>query len=93
VNVSNVGNVSGDEVVQIYISSNNKSEDRPVKLLKGFKRVSVDAGMSVEAEIEIPAEEVKFYDPATKSWKADSSYTVLVGTSSANAKPAGEIRF
>lgn len=91
--VKNLGKISGDEVVQVYISSNNKSEDRPVKLLKGFKRVSVNAGSDVKAEIEIPADEVKFYDPATKSWQADESYVVLVGTSSANAKPAGEIRF
>ncbi len=91
--VKNIGKVSGDEVVQVYISSNNKVDDRPVKLLKGFKRVSVAAGESVKAEIEIPADEIRFFDPGSAEWKADESYTVLLGTDSRNAKPVGEISF
>ncbi len=92
-NVKNIGKVSGDEVVQVYVSSNNKDEDRPVKLLKGFKRVSVEAGETVRAEIEVSVDDIKFFDPESSEWKVDESYTVLIGTDSRNAKPIGEISF
>ena len=91
--VKNVGDVCGDEVVQVYVSSNNTDEDRPVKLLKGFKRVKVDSGKSENVEIEIPIDEIRFYDPEQGDWKIDKSYTVMVGTNSINAKPVGEIDF
>jgi beta-glucosidase len=91
--VKNIGKVSGDEVVQVYVSSNNKDEDRPVKLLKGFKRVSVEAGETVRAEIEVSVDDIKFFDPESSEWKVDESYTVLIGTDSRNAKPIGEISF
>ena len=91
--VGNIGDVCGDEVVQVYVSSKNTDEDRPVKLLKGFKRVTVESGKSVNVEIEIPVDEIKFYDPEKGGWKTDKSYTVMVGTSSRNAKSVGEIDF
>ena len=91
--VGNIGDVCGDEVVQVYVSSKNADEDRPVKLLKGFKRVTVESGKSVNVEIEIPVDEIKFYDPEKGGWKTDKSYTVMVGTSSRNAKSVGEIDF
>ncbi len=91
--VKNIGKVSGDEVVQVYISSNNKAEERPVKLLKGFKRVSVAAGESVKAVIEISVDDIRFFAPESSEWKVDESYTVLIGTDSRNAKPVCEISF
>ncbi len=90
--VKNIGDVCGDEVVQVYISSENQTEDRPVKLLKGFKRVTVAAGEAVTTKIEIPFDEIKFYDPETGKWKTDEAYYVLIGTSSKNAKRIGEIK-
>ncbi len=93
VTVKNTGKVSGDEVVQVYVSSRNTAEDRPVKLLKGFKRVSAAAGEKVNAEIEIPFDEIRFYDPEKGDWKMDEKYAVLVGTDSKNAVEIGEISF
>ena len=91
--VKNTGNVCGDEVVQIYVSSKNNLEDRPVKLLKGFKRVTVDAGESAEVLITVPVDDIKFYNPETGDWKTDGAYTVMVGTDSRNTVAAGEITF
>lgn len=90
--VKNIGGVCGDEVVQVYISSKNQTEDRPVKLLKGFKRVTVAAGEAVITKIEIPFDEIKFYDPENSKWKNDEAYYVLIGTNSKNAKRIGEIK-
>lgn len=91
--VKNIGDVCGDEVVQVYVSSCNTDEDRPVKLLKGFRRVTVEAGKSEEVSVEIPLDEIRFYDPEKGDWKFDNEYNIMVGTSSANAESIGKITF
>ncbi len=91
--VKNIGNVDGDEVLQVYIGSDNKDADRPVKVLKGFKRVSVKAGESAEVVVNVETEDIKFYCPESGEWKLDESYTVYVGTDSKNVITAGKISF
>ena len=91
--VKNIGSVDGDEVLQIYASSGNAELDRPLKLLKGFKRVSVKAGESVSAKVEIDLEDIKFYNAEKGEWELDNSYTILAGTNSQNAKPVGRVEF
>lgn len=91
--VKNIGSVDGDEVLQIYVSSENAEQDRPVKLLKGFKRVSVKAGECVSAKVEIDLEDIKFYNAEKGGWELDNSYTILAGTNSQNAKPVGRVEF
>lgn len=91
--VKNIGSVDGDEVLQIYVSSENAEQDRPVKLLKGFKRVSVKAGERVSANIEIDLEDIKFYNAETGGWELDDNYTILAGTNSKNANPVGRVEF
>ena len=91
--IKNIGSVDGDEVLQVYVSSENKEQDRPVKLLKGFKRVTVNAGESVRANVKIDLEDMKFYNAEAGEWVLDKSYTILAGTNSHNAKPIGRIEF
>ena len=91
--VKNKGSCDGDEVVQVYVSSNDSSEDRPVKLLKGFKRVSVNADDTTAVSIEIDLDDIKFYNPEKASWELDKSYTILAGNSSNNLQIAGKIEF
>lgn len=83
--VKNTGKVAGAEVVQVYVGSNGacNGDDRPVKLLKGMKRVEVAPGETRAVEITIPAEELRFYDRG--EWVLDKEYTVYVGTNCANA--------
>lgn len=83
--VKNTGKTAGAEVVQVYVGSKEacNGEDRPVKLLKGMKRVEVSPGEEKTVEIAIPAEELRFYDRG--NWVLDPEYTVYVGTNSANA--------
>lgn len=89
--VENVGKVVGAEVVQVYVGSKGarNGDDRPVKLLKGIGRVEVAPGETANVEIQIPMEELKFYDHGR--WVLDDAYTVYVGTNSANAAPCGTI--
>ena len=91
--VENIGKVDGDEVLQVYVGSDKKDIDRPVKVLKGFKRISVKAGESISTEIDVLIDDIKFYNPATAQWELDDSYTVYVGTDSKNVTEAGKISF
>lgn len=91
--VKNTGKVDGDEVLQVYVGSDNKYIDRPVKVLKGFKRVSVKAGEALTAEIDVLIDDIRFYNAENGSWELDESYTVYVGTDSKNVTVAGKISF
>lgn len=91
--IRNVGKLDGDEVLQVYIGSNGADKDRPVKLLKGFRRIGIKSGETALAEIEIETDDIRFYNPDLGEWEFDESYTVFAGTSSKNAVPVGEIRF
>ena len=93
VNVSNKGAIDGDEVIQIYIASNCTEKDRPVKVLKGFKRVSINAGETINSEIDVLIDDIKFYNPENDNWELDESYTVYVGADSKNITEAGKIEF
>ena len=91
--IKNIGSVDGDEVLQVYVSSDNSDRDRPVKLLKGFKRVEVKAGESVRAKVEVVIEDIRFYNPQKCEWELDKKYAILAGTNSKDVKPVGEITF
>lgn len=80
--VSNTGKRDGETVVQIYIGSCDTQKERPLKLLKDFKRVALSAGETKETSFIIPLEDIKFYDPMLKDWEADSEYNVYAGLSS-----------
>ncbi len=92
-NIKNTGDFNGDEILQLYIGSNNKSVDRPVKLLKGFSRVTVNKGETLAAEVSADIEDIKFYNPDISEWELDDSYTVYIGTDSRNVVEAGKITF
>lgn len=93
VNITNTGDVDGDEIIQIYVGSDNTEKERPVKVLKGFKRVSVKAKESIITEIDVLIDDIKFYNPENGSWELDESYTVYVGTDSKKVTVAGKIAF
>jgi beta-glucosidase len=81
--VKNTGKVAGDEVVQLYIGFENSIIDRPKKLLRGFRRVSLDPGEETEITIFCPVEKLKYYDPVYAMWRLeDIVYRAYIGTSS-----------
>ena len=87
VKVKNTGDFDGAEVVQVYAGSKGAAngEDRPVKLLKGFRRVELKAGEEKTVSIVIPKEELKFWTPG--GWVLDEGYEFFIGSDSKNAKP------
>ncbi|CEL06430.1 hypothetical protein ASPCAL09607 [Aspergillus calidoustus] len=91
-NVHNTGKVDGAEVVQVYVAQRRPSVNRPVKELKGFKKVLVPAGKDKQVTIEIVKKyAVSFWDEHRHAWVQErGEFDVLVGSSSANTPLSAE---
>jgi beta-glucosidase len=63
VKVTNTGNVDGEEVVQLYISNQNKAIRTPIRALKGFARISLKAGESKNQQFLLTAEDLSYINP------------------------------
>ncbi|MDB9721111.1 glycoside hydrolase family 3 C-terminal domain-containing protein [Winogradskyella sp.] len=84
VDVKNNSDVDGEEVVQMYIRDNRSSYTRPVKELKGYKRVFVKAGETKTVEIPISAESLAMYDKDFNFVVEPGEFTIMTGNSSEN---------
>ena len=83
IDVTNVGDREGKEVVQMYIGDDECTLARPVKELKGFKKVTVKPGQTIKVTFDITQDMLKFYDPAQKGWVLEKgSFTAYVGSAS-----------
>ena len=82
--VTNVGKRDGEEIVQLYIRDLQDKEG-PLKSLRAFQRVSVKAGQTVEAKLELTPKSFEFFDPETNTMRIKpGSYELLYGNSSAD---------
>lgn len=84
--VTNTGGLDGAQVVQVYVSQQSPSLNRPKKELKGFSKVFVKAGETQKTEIVISKKyAASFWDEARDAWVMEKDvYDVLVGDSSAS---------
>ena len=90
VTVDNKGQREGEEIVQLYVRDLVGSLTRPVKELKGFRKIKLDPGQSTTVEFAIDNEMLKFYT-ASGAWKSEpGSFKLFVGTNSVDVK---EVKF
>ncbi len=82
VDVKNTGSRDGAEVVQLYIRDNYSSVPRPVKELKGFKKIWLKPGETQTVNFTITPEALSFYDASMKWVVEPGDFTIMVGTSS-----------
>ncbi len=82
VDVKNTGKRSGSEVVQMYIRDLFSSVTRPVKELKGFKKVFLKPGETTTVALDITQESLAFYDIDMKYVVEPGGFEIMVGTSS-----------
>ncbi len=83
VDVSNTGTREGKEVVQLYIGDEESTLERPVKELKGFKKISLKPGETKKVIFEVEPDMLKFYDPARGGWVLEAgTFTAYVGAAS-----------
>ena len=80
--VKNTGNRRGAEVVQLYIRDDYSSITRPVKELKGFKKIWLDPGQSQTVKFVITPELLSFYDKDMKWVVEAGDFTIMIGTAS-----------
>lgn len=86
IDVSNQGEVAGEEIVQLYIGFKNSSVDRPVKLLRAFDKVSLTPGETKTVELDVAIEDLAWYNPELKEWKIEAmEYELYVGPSSSES--------
>jgi len=86
VSVANTGKRNGKEVVQLYIRDLVGSITRPVKELKGFKKVEINAGEIKTVSFSITPEDLKFYNSDLKYDWESGDFEIMIGTSSADVK-------
>ena len=84
VTVSNTGKYDADEVVQIYVSRDERGADEPLSSLRGFRRVFIPAGKSKTVEFELPAS-------AFETVNADGEYRLLPGSYTVIAADAAPV--
>jgi beta-glucosidase len=82
VDVKNIGKIPGDEIVQLYISDKYSSITRPVKELKGFKRVSLKPGESKVILFDLDRFAFAYYDSEMKYIVEEGEFNIFVGNSS-----------
>ena len=83
--VTNTGARAGSEVVQMYIRDLVSSVTRPVKELKGFRRVDLEPGQTAAVRFEITPESLAFWDVNMKYRVEPGDFEIMVGNSSRDA--------
>ena len=83
VDVTNTGTVTGDTVAQIYIHQRAGSASRPVRELKGFRRIALKPGETQTLTFSLSKDELNFWSPQTKAWGVEpGTFDVWAGEDS-----------
>jgi beta-glucosidase len=86
VEVKNTGDREGETVVQMYLQDVTASMSRPVKELKGFKKVSLKPGETQTVTFPIDVEALKFWNAQMKHVAEPGKFNVFIGLDSARVK-------
>ena len=86
--VHNMGSRAADEVVQLYIHQMGTSVVRPVRELKGFRRIALAPGASQKVEFMLGRDELKFWNVDMKDVVEPAELTVWVAPDSTQGEPA-----
>ncbi len=83
VDVTNTGKVAGKEVVQLYIGDEESSLVRPVKELKGFRKIALEPGETGTVTFDIEPDMLKYFDDAAHEWVLEKGkFTAYIGSAS-----------
>ena len=84
--VRNTGGRAGDEVIQLYIRDRNASLVRPVKELKGFRRISLTPGKAAKVAFSLPADMLGFTRSGVDRIVEPGEVEIMLGSSSEDIK-------
>ncbi|MCI1788660.1 MAG: beta-glucosidase BglX [Actinomyces sp.] len=86
VDVANESDRDGDEVVQLYLHQRHGASSRPLRLLKGFRRIHLRAGSSERVEFKVGPDERRYWSAAERDWVMDATiFDLWVGADSTAA--------
>ena len=88
VTVKNTGDAAGCEVVQLYIRDDYSDVVRPVKELKGFRKVEIAPGEEQEVTFYITEEDLRYYRLDGTFGSEPGTFTVMIGNSSTTENSA-----
>ncbi len=88
VDVKNVGDRTGDEIVQLYVHDDVATVARPVKELKAFRRITLAPGESRRVEFVLTADQLAFWNGDMKLAVEPGAYTLFIGPNSADGLEA-----
>ena len=85
IDLTNEGDRLGEEVVQLYVRDDFSRVTRPLKELRGFRRVSLEPGQTRTVEFEITPDSLAYYD-LDMNWRVEpGEFTIMIGPSSRDA--------
>ena len=91
--VTNVGQVAGSEIVQVYVHDCEASVEMPEKQLKGFDKVYLEPGQTKTVSIELGPDAFRFFDEESMDWKTEpGDFEILVGSASDNISRTVTVR-
>ncbi|HBL8261256.1 TPA: fibronectin type III-like domain-contianing protein, partial [Listeria monocytogenes] len=82
VTIKNISDIAGKEVIQVYLQDVTASISRPVKELKAFEKVALQAGEEKTVTFELTSEAFSFYNHQLEKVQEPGLHRIFVGTSS-----------
>ena len=83
--ITNIGDIPGEEITQLYIGYINSAVERPLKELKAFGKIQLNPGETKTLTLSVNPRDLAYYDTETQQWITEAiEYTVHVGPSSRN---------
>jgi beta-glucosidase len=89
--IENTGDHPGDEVVQLYVRDVVASVVRPLKALKGFRRLHLKPGEATRLTLQLNVQQLGFYDVNMRYVVEPGEFDILVGSSSEDIRLAGKL--
>ena len=91
--ITNTGSMAADEVVQLYVSRLDSKVEWPAKELKAFERVSLGAGETKSVTLEIPADNLRYWNVDTNAWTLEHGrLELLLGSASDDIRQKAETK-
>ena len=83
INIQNIGQVKGKEIVQCYVGVKTSSIDRPIKVLKGFQKIELDPNVSKQIIFNLSERDLAYWSIENSCWTLEpAEYIVYIGSSS-----------
>ncbi|MGB5911679.1 MAG: glycoside hydrolase family 3 C-terminal domain-containing protein [Promethearchaeia archaeon] len=94
IDIINSGGYYGAEIVQLYIQDIESSVERPIKELKGFKKVNLKPNEKSTLKFELSEEDFAFFDESINSWRTEKGlFNVLIGSSSRDIRLQAQVEY